>query len=729
MRYGLVALLFVVLFVSTEYLLLHYQNADVLKKNIGKLISARENSELIDSCIIKLNSADNYARLYTVTNNKKYLKRSTEDIDIVLGISEKLNSGADNKASMDNLTRLIKQKKDKSNEYIKLKLLNDSLINKSKSLAYSLNKVQKQIEKPLVKVEHSTTFDTVKVTQPEVVLFNAPAEQTKKKFIGRLISSLNPKGRAKNNEEIITKPVEKEVIIKKDTVVYRQLVNKKAIVKHQNEYKAYSSKLNTVNTKLRNNEEELLLLNNNLTEQIINGLKNYRSAETSYAQNSKNYLQKNLAGIFWEFRKVSVINFFFVVFLLGLVFYNIWKIFRNEQQIIEYSEKAEEYAEAKSNFLAGMSHEIRTPLNSVIGFSEQLNKSDLNRTQKEQVIAIRNSSEMLLDLVNEILDFSKYETGKMSFDNQPFLPGNAIDEVFTTMHIHAKKKGVVLENLNLIHDNFCCEGDKTRLKQVLMNLVGNAIKFTVKGKVTINARVDRSNVAYPMLKVGVIDTGLGIAKEDLPNIFEEFSQVANAQKATRHKGTGLGLAICKKIVELQGGRINVTSTLGVGSTFSFEIPLNISEINDCVIDTAMSEELMADIVRGKHVLIADDNRFNIMLSTTILNKWKITHDIAYNGIEAMRLIEKGDYDMVLTDIEMPEMDGMQLIEYIRTQDDVAKSNTMIMALTANVLKEDRDKYIKAGANDVIVKPFLEHDLIEKIALNFQNNISVLKFIA
>src|SRR5215217_4950996 len=197
MRYGLVALLFVVLFVSTEYLLLHYQNADVLKKNIGKLISARENSELIDSCIIKLNSADNYARLYTVTNNKKYLKRSTEDIDIVLGISEKLNSGADNKASMDNLTRLIKQKKDKSNEYIKLKLLNDSLINKSKSLAYSLNKVQKQIEKPLVKVEHSTTFDTVKVTQPEVVLYNAPAEQTKKKFIGRLISSLNPKGRAK----------------------------------------------------------------------------------------------------------------------------------------------------------------------------------------------------------------------------------------------------------------------------------------------------------------------------------------------------------------------------------------------------------------------------------------------------------------------------------------------------------------------------------------------------
>ncbi|MFD0750233.1 ATP-binding protein [Mucilaginibacter calamicampi] len=728
MRYGLVVLLFVVLFVSTEYLLLHYQKADALRNNIGKLISARENSELIDSCIIKLNNADNNARLYTVTGEKYYFQRSSADIDDVLGISEKLRLGAAsgvNQNTAQNLSDLIKQKKAKSNEYIKLKILNDKLIDRSKTIVQSLTQVEKQIDKPAVKVEHTITFDTVTVSQPEQNI----AAQPKKKFFGKLISSLNPKNRLQTNKNETGTPVEKEVIVKKDTVVYKQVLNKAAITRHTHAYKTYSNNLNTVNDKLRDKEEELLLLNNNLTQQIISGLKNYRASEIVYAENSKNFLQKNLAGIFWEFKKVSVVNFLFVVFLLVLVFYNIWKIFRNEQLIIEYSEKAEEYAQAKSNFLAGMSHEIRTPLNSVIGFSEQLTKSVLSSTQKEQVMAIRNSSEMLLELVNEILDFSKYETGKMNFDSQPFLPCNAVEDIFTTMHIHAKKKGIQLEKYNNVPENFCCDGDATRLKQVIMNLLGNAIKFTVKGKVTLYADIDKSHLNNPILKVSVIDTGLGIDKDDLPHIFEEFSQVEKAQKATRHKGTGLGLAICKKIIELQGGSIKVTSTPGVGSTFSFELPLKITESNDCVADKTLNIDFIADIVRGKHALIVDDNRFNVLLAATILKKWKITYDEAYNGLEATRLIDANDYDIVLTDIEMPEFDGLQLMEYIRTHNDESKANTLIMALTANVLKEDRDKYVMAGANDVVVKPFLEHDLIGKIAANIQHNISAIRFIA
>ena len=732
MRYGLVVLLFIVLFVSTEYLLLHYQKADVLKNNIDQLISARENSTLIDSCIIKLNSADNYSRLYSVTGDKKYLTRSTTETNEVLGISEKLKSGAatgNNKATAQKISDLIKEKKAKSYEYVKLKLINNRLINKSKTIVTSFKQVQKQIEQPKVTIERSVGFDTVKVSQPEQLTV-AP-EPPKKKFFGKLFSSLNPKNRLKNtgNGGVVTAPAGKEIIVKKDTIVYKEVVNKAALAEQNDIYSSYSNRLNTINHRLRDNEEQLLLLNNNLTEQIITGLKNYRSKEVSYAENSKNYLQKNLAGIFWEFEKVTVINFVFVVFLLALVFYNIWKIFKNEQEIIDYSEKTEEHALAKSNFLAGMSHEIRTPLNSVLGFSEQLVKSDLSSSQKEQVIAIRNSSEMVLDLVNEILDFSKYETGKMNFDNQSFLPANAIEDVFTTMHIHAKKKGILLENFNQIDPNFCCDGDKTRLKQVVMNLLGNAIKFTVKGRVSLYANIDRSNVAYPILKVRVVDTGLGIDKDDLPHIFEEFSQVEKAQKATRHKGTGLGLAICKKIIELQGGRIKVSSSPGVGSAFSFELPVNITENENSVVEVALDEDLLADIVRGKHVLIVDDNRFNVLLATTILDKWKITHNVAYNGLEAIKLIDKHDYDMVLTDIEMPEFDGLQLMEHIRTRKDVTKSNTLIMALTANVLIEDRTKYLKAGANDVIVKPFSEHELIEKIALNIQNNLSALRFIA
>ncbi|MGY3212103.1 ATP-binding protein [Mucilaginibacter sp. HD30] len=734
LRYGLVVLLFIVLFVSTEYLLLHYQKADVLKNNIDKLISARENAALIDSCIIKLNSADNYTRLYTVTGDKGYLTRSSREIGEVLTISNKISSAVanqkENKASAKKLKELIKQKKARSSEYVTLKLLNDSLINNSKTIVRSFDQIQKQMEKPAVKVQHTVGFDTVRVAQPEQLAGSAGSDRSNKRFLGKLISSLNPKNRLKDADKNDgTVPAEKEVIIKRDTIVYKQIVNKAAVAHHNSAYKAYSNSLNSVNDKLRDKEEQLLLLNNHLTEQIITGLTSYRSAEVSYAENSKNFLQKNLASIFWEFKKVSVVNFAFVIFLLTLVFYNIWKIFRNEQLIIEYSEKAEEYAQAKSNFLAGMSHEIRTPLNSVIGFSEQLAKSDLTGTQKQQVVAIRNSSEMLLDLVNEILDFSKYETGKMNFDSQPFFPGNAVEDICTTMHIHAKKKGLALENFNNIPGNFCCDGDKTRLKQVIMNLMGNAIKFTVKGKVSLYADIDQTNLNNLKLKVRVVDTGLGIDKDDLPHIFEEFSQVEKAQKVTRHKGTGLGLAICKKIIELQGGTIKVSSTPGVGSIFSFELPLTVTE-NECgSVDAVLSSDLMAEIVAGKHALIVDDNRFNVLLATTILKKWKITYDEAYNGLEAARLIDRNDYDIVLTDIEMPEFDGLQLMEYIRTHNDASKANTLLMALTANVLKEDRDKYIKGGANDVIVKPFLEYDLVEKIAANIQNNISAVRFIA
>lgn len=374
-------------------------------------------------------------------------------------------------------------------------------------------------------------------------------------------------------------------------------------------------------------------------------------------------------------------------------------------------------------------HEIRTPLNSVIGFSEQLGKESLHPEQKEQVDAIRSSSEMLLELVNEILDFSKYETGKMSFDRTPFMPGKVMENVFSSMHIHATKKHILLENQISIDKTLCCEGDKMRLKQVIMNLLGNAIKFTANGKVILSADIENQPNNCILLKVTVTDTGLGIAKDDLPYIFEEFSQVASAQMVTRHKGTGLGLAICKKIIELQGGSISVSSEPGKGSAFSFELPLTKCELDEPHQTQLFSDELMADLVNDKRVLFVEDNQLNVLLGSTILKKWKIKYDIAYNGKEAFNLFEKNNYDVLLTDIQMPEMNGMQLTELIREYPNAYKSNIPIMALTANVLKEDRDIYFKAGITDVILKPFLEKNLIEKIALAIQNKVAALNYVS
>ncbi|TSJ37275.1 response regulator [Mucilaginibacter corticis] len=707
LRYCLVIALFSLLFVGTEYLYLHYKKAQLLRSNIERVISSHQNSALIDSCIYKLYSADNNSRLYTITGNRVYLHKYSADIDNVLITINKVKFSDQDIPNSEKFLNLVLEKTVKTNKYIKLRRLTDSLIRSSKTISKSLDRLQKS--KPVVVAQHITTFDTVKTP--------APAKH-KKSFIGRLFAAM-----AKKKEEK-TKPV----IVTKDTVIYSHEIAKSTIQSGKEVYNYYK-KLSVANNKLQKGELQILELNNKLVDEIVTGLRNYKSIEQSYIDHSKTELRDNMADVFADFNNGSTINFILLTLLLIIVFYNLWKIFRNEQQIIDYSNSAEEYAQLKSNFLAGMSHEIRTPLNSVIGFSEQLSQESLSLSQKEQVLAIRNSSEMILDLVNEILDFSKYETGKMNFESSPFMLDQTIDEVFATVNIHALKKHILLERTGRIDENICCEGDKMRLKQVLMNLLGNAIKFTRQGKVTLNANIEMTLPDKIILLVSVTDTGIGIDKEDLPHVFDEFSQVAKAQNVTRHKGTGLGLAICKKIVELQGGSIEVASTPGVGSIFSFELPLKQLENNDCIIESSMSDDLIGDYVKDKFVLLVDDNKLNVLLARTILKKWGVKCDVAYDGSEAFELFKLKNYDMVLTDIQMPVMDGLQLITHIREFSDPVKSKIIIMALTANVMKEDRDIYLSTGANDIILKPFLEKDLVEKIAVAIQNNTTALRFIA
>jgi len=707
LRYCLVIVLFSLLFIGTEYLYLHYKKAQLLRSNIERVISSHQNSALIDTCIYELYSADNNSRLYTITGNKTYLHKYSADIDNVLVTINKIKFSDQDIPNSEKFLKLVLEKTVKTTNYIKLRRLTDSLIRSSENITRSLNRIQKA--KPDVIAQHITTFDTVRTP--------APAKH-KKSFFGRLFSAISKKKEEKA----------KPIIVTKDTVIYSHEIAKSTIQSGKEAYNYYK-KLYLANSKMQKGELQILVLNNNLAEEIIAGLKSYKAIEQAYIDHSKSELRENMANVFADFNKGSTINFILLTLLLIVVFYNLWKIFRNEQKIIDYSNSAEEYAQLKSNFLAGMSHEIRTPLNSVIGFSEQLSQEDLPPSQKEQVAAIRNSSEMILDLVNEILDFSKYETGKMNFESAPFMLDQTIDEVFSTVNIHAQKKHILLERTSQIDENICCEGDKMRLKQVLMNLLGNAIKFTRHGKVTLNTNIEMILPDKIILIVSVTDTGIGIDKEDLPHVFDEFSQVAKAQNVTRHKGTGLGLAICKKIVELQGGSIEVASTPGVGSIFSFELPLTQLENNDCIIEQSMSDDLMTDCVKGKFVLLVDDNKLNILLARTILKKWGINCDIAYDGQQAFELFKLKTYDLVITDIQMPVMDGLRLIKHIREFSDPIKSKVIIMALTANVMKEDRDIYLSTGANDIILKPFLEKDLIEKIAVAIQNNTTALRFIA
>ncbi|SDE18539.1 His Kinase A (phospho-acceptor) domain-containing protein [Mucilaginibacter pineti] len=700
-RYGLIVALLVVLFSGVFYLYLHYHRAQNLKNSIGKLISARENSSLIDSCLLILYSADNNIHLYALTGDKEYKRKFAIQIKEVSATVKKVKSDQQYSTNLTPATlgKLISEKAAKTDNYLKLQQLTDSLI-KLSIKAEKMQSVKKTtVAMPVVKITSSTIhIDTIKLPA------KAPE---RKKFFGRIVAAFS--GKQKDQ-----KPAD-AMIIKRDTQI-------KTVEQVRTEYIHLRPKptedhirLFNANANLKNSEREILRINNNLISEIIKSLKQYKIAEQNYARESKVELADQVSDVFNEYGYLSKLTIAALFILMVVVLYNIWKLYHNGRYLVYHSEKAEEYAVAKSSFMASMSHEIRTPLNSVLGFSEQLSMTRLDDEQTEQINAIRSSSQMLLEVVNEILDFSKYETGKINFESQPFMPYQALEDVLNTVSIQAAKKGIKLK-MNLQFDkNTCFTGDVLRLKQVVMNLLVNAIKFSTNGTVLLHARLMTQTDGQAALKVRVKDNGIGIKKQDLPAIFDEFVQVSDAQKVTHRKGTGLGLAICKKIIELQGGSIRVISELGKGSVFSFELPFLPANKNDIVVETPVSKEDLARAVKNKHVLLADDNQLNVLLASTILKKWSITCHKAYNGQEALALFNANNYDLVLTDILMPVMGGLELTANIRKNKNMLRAETPIIALTANVLKEDRDNYMRSGVNDIVLKPFAELNLIEKIA--------------
>lgn len=706
LRYLTIVMLIVVLFGGAFYLYLHYSKAEKLRSNFQKMVAARENSTLIDSCIVELYSADNNSRMFALTGKKYYSKEFSRQIKNVRTIIAKMNDNDKNTTYTEEdsaLKALINAKANSATNYVRLMSLSDSLINSAKVINTAMQtRDKKLVKQPMIRrIKTHIKIDTIKTTA-------ATAPEKKKKFFGRLFSVFG--GKKKTDQA--NKPAPVLVEKRTDTVITTMVATPQVA----REYDQYYSKISEANNKLRDSERQMLEINNRLISQIINSLKKYKTAENQYIAGSKKEMNSNLATVMYEFRKLTGAIFLLMTTVVVIILYNIWKIFRNEEEMVLHSEMAEKYALQKSRFLAAMSHEIRTPLNSIIGFSEQLTQSRLDETQTEQTNAIRSSSKMLLEVVNEILDFSKYETGKMNFEHQPFKPYDVINEIVTGMQVQAAKKNIYLKHDIEFNPDFCLTGDYFRLKQVIMNLTSNAIKFTPAGGVTIKAFLTKENPGQRLLNVQVKDTGLGIDKEHLPLIFEEFSQVAAAQKAANYGGTGLGLAICKKIVELQGGSIKVTSKPGKGSIFSFKLPLDIATETECVTEEKPVVNLNPrEVMPGKHLLIAEDNKFNVLLVSTILKKWNVTFDVAVNGREALQLFEDNHYDAVLTDIEMPEMGGMELTQLIRANINQEKADLPILALTANVLKEDRDKYLSVGINGVILKPFTEQNLIDNVA--------------
>lgn len=380
-----------------------------------------------------------------------------------------------------------------------------------------------------------------------------------------------------------------------------------------------------------------------------------------------------------------------------------------ELELNEAREVAEQSVKAKEAFLANMSHEIRTPMNAIMGMGRQLEKTDLQQQQRFYLNTINTAANHLLVVINDILDISKIEAGKLELESVGFDANEVLNHVIRIMQPRAEEKGLELA-LN-IDENIApvLIGDPHRINQVLLNMISNAVKFTEKGGVTLSCRLQKKLKEKQILEFSIRDTGIGISEEYLDHVFEKFTQ-EDRTTARKYGGTGLGMAITRELVELMQGQINIYSKKDIGTEILISIPLVIGTGAD--LPEAQKDFTDSISLNGKKILLAEDNEVNRLVATTVLNNYGVITTEVKNGAEAVKALQKDDYDLILMDVQMPVMNGMEATEIIRKK---LKLTIPIIALTANTIKGDSEKCLAIGMNSFVSKPFEENELINAIA--------------
>ena len=670
--------------------------SNIVKNNIQILQTGNDNYRRIDTCISVLYVAENNSRLFAVTADSAYLDKYTRQMETVSSILTEFQEEKKKQTFFSNLylPQLLLNKQIKNEEFIHLRKMVDSLI--------VFRMPEKTAETSIPEFKPYSFKKIRKIAKTDSILIEP--KKKNKKFWRRLVEAVSNKT---SDSSDIQKRAVKTITTIEDSLAWLQRKKDYAAINDLRQLDLARSRLNKA-------ELELLAVNNHIFSNLQSALKALRNEEVDNVETLRMSVLLQTSDKLSELHQLSWGNIAVVLILTIIIIWNIFRLYRSEITIINYSNQAVDSAKKKGEFLSHISHEIRTPLNSIIGFSRQIEEDKLNEDLRMKIRAIKNSSDVLLMLVNEILDFSKFESGKIKLINHHFRPFVMLDNVIDMLSILAVNKEVSLSRQLELAPGLTLSGDDFRLKQVVLNLLTNAIKFTpAGGKISIHAeylKTDKNSTG--IFKIVVKDSGIGIAQDDLKKIFEDFTQIETPSDVPRQTGTGLGLPITKRIIDLFDGKIDVKSEVGKGSVFSVEIPLTSVESEKIVIDEPGEVFGIGSILKDKRILMVDDIKINLLLLSRIMDKNGVRYDLASDGEEAFKLFQSTSYDLIITDVQMPKMDGLELTKRVRNEVDRIKADVPVIGYTGSASLEERSKYLDYGMNDLLDKPFTENDLVE-----------------
>ncbi len=612
-----------------------------------------------------LNQVENSIRLYSLTGNGSFLRSYRQLGDSIQKKLKILSNytipGSEEISHIDSISKLTKRK---LIVWDQIRSLHKSKADTHKSFTDLYYKIDTVIIKP----------DTIKF-KPE----------PKKSFFKRLFGKRDT---TTKRPIIIDKQKDKEIIKKEIAGIEEQIT--------------------TQAKNLQLKETDLYKQNIRISKMLNRNILTLEQIEQRHLETKTQEADSLAAQTYSRMKSFTIAAVILLIITLVLIIRNLQKNRTYQRILNEAKTEAENLAKAKEMFVATVSHEMRTPINAIYGLTGQM----LQKTEHEEAVndlkVVHSSAEHLIALVNDTLDFSKIESQKMKIEQVEFVLYEIISEIQILHKDQAKSKGLELVITNHIAESLVLTGDPIRLKQILINLITNALKFTSYGQVTLSVSGNEISNQKFLLHIEVGDSGVGISKEDIPLIFEEFVQLGSDLKQ-KQRGAGLGLSIVKKLVQLQDGKIDVQSTLGKGTTFTLEIPYKIGHSSNLK-PKGKNNFQIPQWFRKLHFLVVDDEEFNRYLIRNILNNWDISFTEAMNGQEAVALARQNKYDLILMDIRMPVMDGYEAAQFILKTSPDAK----IIALTASSKSTEIQKIKNSGMNIFLQKPFEEKDLVDII---------------